>query len=125
MKRLSSPLPAGERSTRIARCASGEGPSFTNPSNEFSNLARQRFLISAKARDHRLQHCGRVEAAEVDAVTGRRCNQLQKRKLGPSITFPEGMDRIQLGEKVCRHTGKPVGIEFAELPGRGKLAKQL
>jgi hypothetical protein len=96
-----------------------------NPSHELSNEARQRFLISAEARDHRLQHCGGVKAAEFDVVTRRSCDQFQKRELRPSVPLPERMDSIQLGETVSRCNSKSIGVELMELFGRGKVSEQL
>jgi hypothetical protein len=71
--------------------------------------------FSAEARDHRLQHRRRIEAAEFDVVTRCSCDQFQKRELRPSVPLPERMDSIQLGETVSRCSSKSIGAELIEL----------
>jgi len=62
-------------------------------------LRFQRCIVAAKARDHRRKESFRIEAVEIKWVTGMCGDESQECCLRATITFSEGVNRIQSGEK--------------------------
>lgn len=95
----------GPRTRDFEQKWAGEAPPRFAPSaseQPTQDVGQGRF-VAAEACDHRLQHCGWIEALKIKWVACRACHEGQKDALSASIALAERMNSVQFRQEVsCR-----------------------
>ena len=66
----------------------------------------QRVGAPVKAFDHRHQEFVRLDRFGAEGVAGAQTELAHEDELGPPVALAEGMDRVEIGQKVRRMNGK-------------------
>src|SRR5262249_50978043 len=82
-------------------------------------------LIAVKARNHGLEHFLRIEFVKIEWIPGLRRQHIEECQLRTAIALPEGMDRVELAQKVRSVLGKVFRSQVLKEICNLQLAEQL
>ena len=91
-------------------------PSQTRPLlDKTLQCAGESVLVALKAGDHGGKESGWIEPLEIQRMAsgGRKC--CHECELGPAISIPEGVDGVQLRQKMCRPFGERLNGKADEI----------